>query len=157
MYVIRQATPADAGRIAEIEVFNYRLNFYPIFKSDKFYFDILQVSSKAEEYLADPHLLQNTWVYDDGVVKGFIRVEGTEVQKLFVEPALQGQAIGAVLLEYMMEHRGVNHLWALEKNKKAIRFYERHGFRLTENKKPEEETTEYLVQLVRERTVPIRD
>ena len=157
MYVIRQATPADAGRIAEIEVFNYRLNFYPIFKSDKFYFDILQVSSKTEEYLADPHLLQNTWVYDDGVVKGFIRVEGTEVQKLFVEPALQGQAIGAVLLEYMMEHRGVNHLWALEKNKKAIRFYERHGFRLTENKKPEEETTEYLVQLVRERTVPIRD
>ena len=149
MYVIRQATPADAGRIAEIEVFNYRLNFYPIFKSDKFYFDILQVSSKAEEYLTDPHLLQNTWVYDDGVVKGFIRVEGTEVQKLFVEPALQGQAIGAVLLEYMMEHRGVNHLWALEKNTKAIRFYERHGFRLTENKKPEEETTEYLVQLVR--------
>lgn len=149
MYTIRQAKPEDAGRLAEIEVFNYRLNFYPIFKSDKFYFDILQVSSKTEEYLADPHLLQNTWVYDDGVVKGFIRVEGTEVQKLFVEPALQGQAIGAILLEYMIEHRGVNHLWALEKNAKAIRFYERHGFHLTENKKLEEDTTEYLVQLVR--------
>lgn len=149
MYTIRQAKPEDAGRLAEIEVFNYRLNFYPIFKSDKFYFDILQVSSKTEEYLADPHLLQNTWVYDDGVVKGFIRVEGTEVQKLFVEPALQGQAIGAILLEYMIEHRGVNHLWALEKNTKAIRFYERHGFHLTENKKLEEDTTEYLVQLVR--------
>ena len=149
MYTIRQAKPEDAGRLAEIEVFNYRLNFYPIFKSDKFYFDILQVSSKTEEYLADPHLLQNTWVYDDGVIKGFIRVEGTEVQKLFVEPALQGQAIGAILLEYMIEHRGVNHLWALEKNAKAIRFYERHGFHLTENKKLEEDTTEYLVQLVR--------
>lgn len=149
MNAIRQARPEDAGRLAEIEVFNYRLNFYPIFKSDKFYFDILQVSSKAEEYRSNPQLLQNTWVYDDGVVKGFIRVDGTEVQKLFVEPALQGQAIGAVLLEYMIEHRGVNHLWALEKNLKAIRFYERHGFRLTENKKLEEGTPEYLVQLVR--------
>lgn len=149
MNAIRQARPEDAGRLAEIEVFNYRLNFYPIFKSDKFYFDILQVSSKAEEYLSNPRLLQNTWVYDDGVVKGFIRVDGTEVQKLFVEPALQGQAIGAVLLEYMIESRGVDHLWALEKNLKAIRFYERHGFRLTENKKLEEGTPEYLVQLVR--------
>ena len=149
MNAIRQARPEDAGRLAEIEVFNYRLNFYPIFKSDKFYFDILQVSSKAEEYRSNPQLLQNTWVYDDGVVKGFIRVDGTEVQKLFVEPALQGQTIGAVLLEYMIEHRGVNHLWALEKNLKAIRFYERHGFRLTENKKLEEGTPEYLVQLVR--------
>ena len=149
MNAIRQARPEDAGRLAEIEVFNYRLNFYPIFKSDKFYFDILQVSSKAEEYRSNPRLLQNTWVYDDGVVKGFIRVDGTEVQKLFVEPALQGQAIGAVLLEYMIESRGVDHLWALEKNLKAIRFYERHGFRLTENKKLEEGTPEYLVQLVR--------
>ena len=149
MNAIRQARPEDAGRLAEIEVFNYRLNFCPIFKSDKFYFDILQVSSKAEEYRSNPQLLQNTWVYDDGVVKGFIRVDGTEVQKLFVEPALQGQAIGAVLLEYMIESRGVDHLWALEKNLKAIRFYERHGFRLTENKKLEEGTPEYLVQLVR--------
>ena len=149
MNAIRQARPEDAGRLAEIEVFNYRLNFYPIFKSDKFYFDILQVSSKAEEYRSNPRLLQNTWVYDDGVVKGFIRVDGTEVQKLFVEPALQGQTIGAVLLEYMIESRGVDHLWALEKNLKAIRFYERHGFRLTENKKLEEGTPEYLVQLVR--------
>lgn len=149
MNAIRQARPEDAGRLAEIEVFNYRLNFYPIFKSDKFYFDILQVSSKAEEYRSNPQLLQNTWVYDDGVVKGFIRVDGTEVQKLFVEPALHGQAIGAVLLEYMIESRGVDHLWALEKNLKAIRFYERHGFRLTKNKKLEEGTPEYLVQLVR--------
>lgn len=149
MDTIRQAKPEDAERLAEIEVFNYRLNFYPIFKIDPFYFDDLRVSSKAEAYFTEPHLLQNTWVYDDGVVKGFIRVDGTEVQKLFVEPALQGQAIGAALLEYMIKKRGVNHLWALEKNTKAIRFYERHGFCLTDTKKLEEETPEYLVQLVR--------
>ena len=33
---IRPATVADLPRIAEIEVFNYRLYFYPIFRSDGF-------------------------------------------------------------------------------------------------------------------------
>ena len=35
---IRKATQKDLARIAEIEVFNYRLNFYPIFKDDDFLF-----------------------------------------------------------------------------------------------------------------------
>ena len=36
---IRPASQADLGRIAEIEIFCYRLNFYPIFRSDEFYFE----------------------------------------------------------------------------------------------------------------------
>jgi len=38
---------------------------------------------------------------------------------------------------------------ALEKNSRAIRFYERNGFHLTDEKKPEEDTAEYLVKLKR--------
>ena len=33
MQYIRKAVCADLPRIAEIEVFNYRLYFYPIFKN----------------------------------------------------------------------------------------------------------------------------
>ena len=40
---------------------------------------------------------------------------------------------------------------ALEMNEKAIRFYERHGFIATGEKKPEEGTTEYLVLLKKEK------
>jgi len=36
MSPIRKATAADLARIAEIEIFNYRLNFYPIFRNDWF-------------------------------------------------------------------------------------------------------------------------
>ena len=36
---------------------------------------------------------------------------------------------------------------AIEKNVDAIRFYERHGFYVTDHKKFEEGTTEYLVKL----------
>jgi len=146
---IRQATPADIARVAEIEIFNYRLNFYPIFQNDWFYFDEKQVPKEMKRYETEEGLLQNTYVYDDGVVKGFIQLDGTKVAKLFVEPVLQGNGIGAKLLEFAVTEKQANHLWALEKNVKAIRFYERHGFHVTEEKKLEEGTTEYLVRLER--------
>ena len=149
MNIIRQATPADVARVAEIEIFNYRLNFYPIFQNDWFYFDEKQVPKEMKRYETEEGLFQNTYVYDDGVVKGFIQLDGTKVAKLFVEPVLQGNGIGAKLLEYAVAEKQANHLWALEKNVKAIRFYERHGFHVTEEKKLEEDTTEYLVRLER--------
>ena len=58
---------------------------------------------------------------------------------------LQGNSIGSELLLFAVEACNANHLWALEKNLRAIRFYERHGFCVTDEKKLEEDTTEYLV------------
>lgn len=143
---IRHAKAEDLARIAEIEIFNYRLNFYPIFKNDWFYFDELQVPKQMEKYKTS---LDSIWVYDDGVVKGFIQAENKEIKKLFVEPVLQGRSIGAELLEYVIAEQDVKFLWALEKNTKAIAFYERLGFRVTDEKKLEDDTTEYLVRLER--------
>ena len=144
---IRKATSNDLSRIAEIQVFNYRLYFYPIFKSDEYYFDELRVPSLMKEYESG---LDSLYVYDDGVVKGFIKVEGTYIARLFVEPVLQNASIGSRLLEYAIQEHNADHLWALEKNEKAIRFYKRHGFIATGEKKPEEGTDEYLVLLKRQ-------
>ena len=141
---IRLAKRKDVERIAEIVVFNYRLNFYPVFRDDNFYFEELRISNQMLRYAND---LDNIWVYDDGVVKGFILVKDGEVRKLFVEPVLQGQGIGARLLEYAVEHMGAQTLWALEKNEGAIRFYQRHGFRLTGERWLEDGTSEYLVRM----------
>ena len=143
---IRPATEADLCRITEIEIFNYRLNFYPIFRSDGFYFGEMQVLAR----MASLHrLLDEFWVYDDGAVKGFMRVHGQELCKLFVEPVLQSRGIGAALLEHAVAQLGVQHLWALEKNTRAIAFYERHGFHLTDLRRLEEGTTEYLIRMER--------
>ena len=141
---VRKANREDLSRIAEILVFNYRLFFYPIFKSDEYYFDELSVPSLMKEFES---ALDSLYVYDDGVVKGFIKIEGTYIARLFVEPVLQNGSIGSRLLEYAMKEHHADHLWALEKNAKAIRFYERHGFALTGEKKPEDGTSEYLVLL----------
>ena len=146
MSPIRQATPGDAGRIAEIEVFNYRLNFYPVFRNDEYYFHELQVPTRMTAYRDKTG---SVWVYDDGVVKGFMQVEGGEIRKLFIEPVLQGNSIGSRLITYAIERLGANFLWALEKNVRAISFYARHGFLPTGEKKLEEGTTEYLIRLER--------
>ena len=144
MNYIRQAKINDLVRIAEIFVFNYRLNFYPIFQEDIFYFEELTVFNMVESFAKE---LDSILVYDDGVVKGFIQIEKREVRRLFVEPVLQGKAIGTELLEYGIVEMDANHLWALEKNIKAIAFYQRHGFDTTNEKKYEKDTTEFLVRM----------
>jgi len=143
---IRRAKCGDLVRIAEIEVFNYRLNFYAIFQNDWFYFNELQVDKLAKKYESE---LDKIWVYDDGVVKGFIMVADCEVRKLFVEPVLQGRAIGTELLEHAIEEENACFLWALEKNTRAIAFYRKHGFYLTTERRPEEDSTEYLIRMER--------
>ena len=59
--------------------------------------------------------------------------------------------IGAALLKFAVEVHHADVLWALEKNVRGIRFYERHGFHVTDEKIFEEGTTEYLVRLRRRR------
>ena len=146
MKKIRKATIDDLARIAEIVIFNYRLSFYPIFKNDDYYFNELQVPTIMKQYESS---IDNMWVYDDGAVIGIIQIENQEIKKLFVEPVLQGKCIGSMLLKYAIDYHNANSLWALEKNTRAIRFYERHGFIVTADKKLEEDTTEYLVRLER--------
>ena len=136
---IRKAVPKDASRIAEIIITNYRMNFYPFFKNDEFYFDELNVIDMAEDYKEGTDELNKTYVYDDGVVKGIIRIKGNEIEKLYVEPTFQSVGIGAQLLDFAVNEMGADFLWALEYNKRGIAFYRRHGFELTGEKMIEDE------------------
>ena len=82
------------------------------------------------------------------MVKGFVRVDGSEIVKLFVEPVLQGQNIGEKLLLFAVEELSADHLFALGKNVRAIKFYQRHGFKLTQERKAVDETEEFLIKLM---------
>jgi len=48
-----------------------------------------------------------------------------------------------------IEKFDADHLWALEKNTRAIAFYNRHGFQWTGTKQLEADTIEYLLELRR--------
>lgn len=139
MSFIRPATPKDASRIAEIIVTNYRINFYPFFRNDPYYFGELNVIDTASEYMKDSPALQNTFVFDDGVVKGMIRINGDEIEKLYVEPQFQNQGIGVALLNYAVHKMNTTWLWVLEYNTRGRAFYQRNGFELTGEKMIEDE------------------
>lgn len=146
---IRKAVPDDAVRLAEIEIFDYRLNFYPIFKTDKYFFSELNVLSVAQEYRDMPEKTENTAVYDDGIVKGFIRVNGQEIEKLFVEPSFQNEGIGGALMRYALAETEGRTLLVLEKNTKAIRFYERYGFKASDERPRVDDTGEFFIRMIR--------
>lgn len=145
MLSIRSACAADAIRLSEIEIFNYRLFFYPIFRTDRYFFSELNVAAVAEEYREKPDKIAQSFVYDDGIVKGFIRVNGEEIEKLFVEPSFHGQGIGSALLTYALQNTAGNRLLVLEKNTNAVRLYERHGFRATGERQRVDDTSEWFL------------
>lgn len=146
--MIRKASVQDLSRIAEILVFVKRIQFRPIFQNDDYSFGELQVIPVAKKYSA-PEILNHIWIYDDGIVKGLIHIEGQEICELYVDCFFQSQGIGTKLIDYAVKEHQAEFLWAIEKNTNAIRFYEAHGFHLTGEKKLEEGTTEYLVMLER--------
>ena len=148
---IRPAAPEDAARLAEIEIFNYRLYFYPIFRTDKYFFTELTVPALVDEYSASPEKITRTLVYDDGIVKAFVRVNGDEIEKLFVEPCFHCMGIGSALLQFAIEERGGRHLLVLEKNPRAIRLYERNGFVCTDERRMVDDTDEYFIIMRHER------
>ena len=55
-------------------------------------------------------------------------------------------SIGSRLIEYAKENYPVDFLWVIEKNTDAVRFYEAHGFHLTDIKKTEAGTTEVKME-----------
>ena len=64
---IRQAASSDLARICEIIIFNYRLNFYPIFRNDDYYFSELQVPNLMEQY---ENCVGNMWFMMTALSKG---------------------------------------------------------------------------------------
>lgn len=149
MNLIRSATEQDLSRIAEILVFVKRINFRPIFQDDSYSFGELQVLNVVRHYQNHPQLLEQTWVYDDGIVKGLIQIDGTEVKTLYVDHFFQSEGIGAALLDFAIEHFRVQFLWALEKNVRALEFYNAHGFTAQGDWQYEEGTAEKLLKLIR--------
>ena len=78
-----------------------------------------------------------------------IHINEKQIIEVYVDSFFENQGIGSKLVSFAIEQMECDFLWVLEKNIDAIRFYQRHGFALTEEKQYEEGTTEYIVKMVR--------
>jgi putative acetyltransferase len=62
---------------------------------------------------------------------GFIGVDGSHIEMLFVDPDLHRSGIGTALLERVIRERGALTVDVNEQNPDAVDFYERRGFAQT--------------------------
>ena len=149
MNYIRKASLQDVSRLAEILIFTKRMNCREIFHNDQVSFGEMQVLPLAQEYIANPEKLGNIWVYDDEFVKGMINIEGEQILELYVDSFFENSGIGSKLIDFAIQEYKVQEVWVLEKNARAIKFYQTHGFELTEEVALEQGTTEFKVKMVR--------
>ncbi|MBE5793043.1 MAG: GNAT family N-acetyltransferase, partial [Clostridiales bacterium] len=108
-----------------------------------------QVYPLAKQYIDNPQELDGIWVYDDEFVKGMIHISEKQILELYVDSFFENQGIGSTLIQFAIEQKHCNFLWVLEKNRKAQKFYQRHGFTMTEEKKLQEGTAEFIVKMIR--------
>ena len=159
---IRKATKNDASRIAEIFIFSKRCAFRNLFQNDFTAFNEMQVLDLALYYRDTEHVLDDVYVYDDGIVKGVMTLDPSEDQnssrylkELYIEPFFQKQGIGSALLNYFLDKAKEDDmtsvfLWVMEKNVNARSFYEHFNFKCVNERKIIEGTPCYLIKYTKD-------
>lgn len=135
--MVRKAKVEDCARIAEIIVFGKRVAYRPIFNNDEVSFNGLQVVKLYQELQKEPGLIEDMYVYDDGIVKGVIRKkdhgDSLEICEFYVEPFFKGNGIGRLLIQAVINdaknrNKKQIFLWVIKDNLSARKFYEANGF-----------------------------
>jgi GNAT superfamily N-acetyltransferase len=161
---IRRGTLADAEPIADVYVRTSSVaerGYVPDAELDAMTPGDFQESWRRRLGSPEPHA---TWVAEvDGEMVGFCYVEPSpdedataatgHVDMLFVLPEHAGRGIGARLLAEGVAHlraRGFSEgtLWALERNHRTRRFYEREGWTAVDTRKRYDQEG-YAIELIR--------
>ncbi len=66
---------------------------------------------------------------EKGIIAGFYAMHENMLAALFVKPEIQGRGIGSELLLHAKKNHSIIELTVYQKNKSAISFYEKHGFK----------------------------
>jgi GNAT superfamily N-acetyltransferase len=122
---LRAATTADAEAVAAVFTRSRRTNlpWLPVLHSEE-----------EDRAFIGGHVLakETVWVAEAEAIVGFIAWRAGWVDHLYVDVGWTGRGIGAALLAKACEDQGKLSLWAFQRNRDAVRFYRRHGFRVIE-------------------------
>ena len=91
---------------------------------------------------------------DDETLVGFCAWKADWLEHLYLLPTHVGQGLGSALLARAMDAEPILKLWVFQRNQRAIRFYEHHGFRLireTDGSGNEEKTPDALYEWRRDK------
>jgi GNAT superfamily N-acetyltransferase len=136
---IRQAVPADAASLAHLHLDVWDDAYTGLMPQGILDERRDRVAERIDRWRGILGLEQSTWLAEDadGLV-GFSGAGpgrdndvdlGLELYALYVRATYYGTGVGYALFEQAVGDRAC-YLWVLAGNERAIRFYERQGFRL---------------------------
>lgn len=121
MVDIRPSTPADAARV--VEIWNRAVDATHDFLTPQ---DRAAIGAEVEGFLpAAPLVLA---VDADDRPLGFMLVDGSHMEALFIDPDSRGQGVGRALVAYALASQPELTTDVNEQNAQAVGFYERMGF-----------------------------
>lgn len=82
-------------------------------------------------------------INEAGDAIGFMGVEDSKIEMLFISPYERGKGLGKAFIEYGIEHFAVNQVTVNEQNPQAIGFYEHLGFSVYNRTDTDEEGRPY--------------
>jgi GNAT superfamily N-acetyltransferase len=127
--MLRRATAADAGLLAEIQEEASRVGVAHVYPPELYPFPTEAIRERWRRFTA-----ADGWAVlcgDDG----FVAVDPPWLEAMYVRPAAWGTGVASALhaaaVAELRERRVERaRLWTLEDNGRARRFYERHGWAL---------------------------
>ena len=82
-------------------------------------------------------------INEAGDAIGFMGIEDSKIEMLFISPDERGKGLGKAFIEYGIEHFTVNQVTVNEQNPQAIGFYEHLGFSVYNRTDTDEEGRPY--------------
>ncbi|MCL2621549.1 MAG: GNAT family N-acetyltransferase [Firmicutes bacterium] len=145
--MIRKMQLEDVARVAQIQVLGWRNAFRGIVDDD-YLFNTMSVEKSTDAIKREltEKDCGSFYVFDDGIIKGFIIFdilndgEIFELRAIYCDPSMKKQGVGSALLNYFEEPAkqcGFNQvsLWVFEKNLDSIKFYEKMGYKTNNTKR----------------------
>lgn len=78
-----------------------------------------------------------------GEIVGFMGVEGSKIEMLFISPLCRGKGIGKSLVKFGIENYNVNEVTVNQQNPQAVGFYEHLSFKTYKRTEFDEEGNPY--------------
>ena len=133
--LVRYAAPEHCPELGRIMAESFRSAFSDFISQETL--DRCAVAENCAGLLSDlPREMTTVAGWLDGKLIGLLvfsqHPEGrTEIEALHSLPESWGTGLGEAMLAFALDGANVAGLWAFEKNARARRFYEKHGFRFT--------------------------
>lgn len=124
----REAAVGDADALTDLaRVANQRALGH-IFPPERYPFPTDVVRARWHDIVDDP----SVWVYvseDDDGLTPFVAFSGGLLRHLAVRPDVWGAGLATAAIDWARACEPIQRLWCLDENDRALRFYERYGWR----------------------------